>query len=517
VSPQQRSLVTLLGLTAVAAAVGLYAYFGVMKVDEQEQEEKAVADKLFSTSGPTPEKTSDGGAPPQPEFTKIAVRAKGETTVVEKQPDGTWRMTAPVKAAVDQYVLDSLTSQLKDGKVDQKVEEKPGDEDLKRYGLKEPQWTVEASALVPDPKDPSAPKQPRQVKLEGGVENTFNGSIYLRKDADPAVYAASGGIRFNLEKTAYDLRDKQVLAVDEPKIQTLDVVRPKGGGYSLLRGEGEGTRAWKMTGPKAQDADGQAVINVLGQLKSERATAFLADSPEERKKHGLESPAVDATFVMKDGEKIRLRLAKAADKHYALREDREGAVLAEVGSAALGHLDKPADDLRDKSVLQFKRDEVAELLFKPEGGGPAIEVKRDLPPAGAGDAGAAPSAESWAVAAPEKGPAKAWKVSSNLWTLSSLQATAFGEENPKSWDKYGISDRSRQVVLRGAGGKVLTALSVGSEVKGKANTVYVRGSRNQVMEMDSARLSDFPQRVDDIIDRPPPPPPPATLDGGAPF
>jgi len=308
-----------------------------------------------------------------------------------------------------------------------------------------------------------------------------------------------------------------VLAVDEPKIQTLDVVRPKGGGYSLLRGEGEGTKAWKMTKPRAQDADGQSVINVLGQLKSERATAFLTDSPEERKKYGLESPAVDATFAMKDGEKIRLRLARAADKHYALREDKEGAVLAEVGSAALGHLDKPADDFRDKSVLQFKREEVAELLFKPEGGAAAIEVKRDLPPAAAGDAGAAPSAESWAVAAPEKGPAKAWKVSSNLWTLSSLQATAFGEENPKSWDKYGISDRSRQVVLRGAGGKVLTALSVGSEVKGKANTVYVRGSRNQVLEMDSARLSDFPQKVDDIIDRPPPPPPPATLDGGAPF
>jgi hypothetical protein len=107
-------------------------------------------------------------------------------------------------------------------------------------------------------------------------------------------------------------------------------------------------------------------------------------------------------------------------------------------------------------------------------------------------------------------------VSSNLWTLGSLQATAFDEESPKSWDKYGINDKSRQVVLQGQGGKPLATLTVGSEVKGKANMVYVRGTRNMVLEMDSARLADLPQKVDDVIDRPPPPPPTpaASADGG---
>jgi len=395
--------------------------------------------------------------------------------------------------------------------VDQKVEDKPTDEDLQRYGLKEPQWTVEATALVPDPKSPGGAKATRQVKLEGGIENAFNGSVYLRRDSDPAVYAASGGMRFNFEKSAYDLRDKQVLSVDEAKIQAIDVARPKGG-WSLQRSEG--TNAWKLTKPSAMDADGQTVINALGQLKGERATAFVADSPEARKKDGLESPAVDATFTLQGGDQVRLRLAKVStgapdagggtDRYYGLREDKDGAVLAELNASALGHLDKSADELRDKTVLQFKRDLVAALQFKPQGGGPAIEVARDL---SATPDGGAPSAESWTVTAPEKGPAKAWKVSSNLWTLSSLQATAFGEESPKSWDKYGINDRSRQVVLQGAGGKPITALSVGSEVKGKPNTVYVRGSRNVVLEMDSARLSDFPQKVDDVLDKPPAPPP----------
>lgn len=500
-SPQQRSLFTLLGFTAAAAAVGLYAYFGVMKVDEVEAQRKEASDRLFATA--PGERSQDGGAAAAPDFTKVTVRAKGDTTVVERQPDGGWRMTSPVSSGVDQYTLDSLTSQLRDGKVDEKIEEQPTEDDLQRYGLKEPQWTVEAVALVPDPKDPAAPKATRQLKLEGGVENSFNGSVYLRRDADPAVYAASGGLRFNLERSAYDLRDKQVLALDEPKVQTIDVQRAKGG-FSLVRAEGE--NAWRLTQPKAMDADSQAVINLLGQLKSERATAFVPDSPETRKKTGVESPAVDATFGYPGGEKVRVRLAKVsaggAEKVYALREDKDGAVVAEVNAAALSHLDKSADELRDKTVLQFKRDEVAELIFKPQGGASAIRVKRELPAAGA-DAGTA-SAESWSVAEPEHGPAKAWKVSSNLWTLSSLQATAFVEENPKSWEKYGINDKSRQVVLQDAGGKPITALTVGSEVKGKPTAVYVRGTRNVALEMDSARLADFPQKVDDVLDRPAP-------------
>ncbi|HYV45296.1 MAG TPA: DUF4340 domain-containing protein [Myxococcaceae bacterium] len=518
-TPQQRSVVTLLGFTAAAAAVGLYAYFGVMKGDEKEAAQKESADKLVS-GGPA-EKLPDGGGPPPPEFTKITVHAKGETTTVEKQPDGTWRMTAPLSAAVDQYVLDALTTQLKDGKVDQKVEAAPTDADLRKYGLQEPAWTVEAAATVQG--------APKQVKLAGGAENAFNGSIYLRKDADPAVYSASGGMRFNLEKSSYDLRDKQVLSVDEAKIASIDVAKPKGG-YALVRVEGAGAQAWKLTKPKPQDADGQTVINALGQLKNERATAFVADSPEERKKDGLESPALDVTFGLQGGDKVRLRLAKAggsgggkpdagaspSDKYYALREDKNGAVLAEVNASALGHLDKSADDLRDKSVLQFDKDAVAEVSFRPQGGGAPIRVTRDQKKPE--DGGAPTPAETWAVAAPEVGPAKAWKVSSNLWTLGSLQATAFDEENPKSWDKYGINDKSRQVVLQDAAGKPLATLTVGSEVKGKANMVYVRGTRNVVLEMDSARLTDLPQKVEDVLDRPPPPPPPPptpAADGGS--
>lgn len=499
-SAQQRSLLTLLGFVVVAGAVGLYAYFGVMKPEEVKEEQKAVDDKLFAAY-PAGTKAPDGGAPPAVELSHLTLTAKGETTVLQRQPDGTWRITSPLQSGVDTFVVDGVVNQLRDGKVDEKLEEAPTDADLERYGLKEPKFTVHAVAEVPDAANPDAPKTRKEIRIHGGIENTFNGSVYVRRDGDPAVYLAAGALRYSLEKTTFDFRDKQALALDEAAVQRLDVVKPKGQGWSAERGEGP--NAWKLVKPREMEADGAGLTNILGQVKGERATAYLADSPEERKKAGLDAPAVDVTVTMKDGKTVRIRLAKVSregvDKIFALREDEQGAVLAEMPASTLTALDKSADELRDKAVLKFKREDVAEIQFKPAGGGAPIVVKKD-PPKPVEDGGT-PAGETWTVTTPEQGPAKMWKVSSMLWTLSSLQAGAFGEEKPKSWAKYGIDDQARQVVLNGADGKMLGQLWIGGEVKGKANTIHVRGSRDHVLEMDSSRLADLPGTVDDVLDR----------------
>jgi len=39
-------------------------------------------------------------------------------------------------------------------------------------------------------------------------------------------------------------------------------------------------------------------------------------------------------------------------------------------------------------------------------------------------------------------------------------------------------------------------------VKGKSNAIYVRGSRNAVLEIDSSRLTDLPSKISDVIDQP---------------
>lgn len=484
-SPQQKSLVTLLGLMAAAGALGLYAYFGVMKADEAEQERKETSDKLFAARAPG-EKSPDGGAPGAPVFTHLTLTAKGQTTVLEKGADGKWQITSPIQARADDAAVEAITRQLASAKMKAVIEENPTEQDLVRYGLKEPKFSVRAKAHLPED-----PKQEKEVSLAGGIENTFDGSVYMRRDGDKKVYSAEGGVRYALDKGTYDLREKELLGFDEPKLKAIEVKTAKNA-YTLERDE---KKAWRVTKPVALAAEGPTLVGMLNALKNERVLSFPTDSPEERKKLGFDAPALDAWITPESGERIHLRMTRTAEKGYVLREQGSDSVLAEVSPGAVAHLDKAPMELRDKTVLALDKDRVARLAFTPAGGGAEIVVQRS-----AADAGT----DEWAVIAPRKGPAQKWKISSILWTLGSLKATGFGPESPKDWAKYGLDAKARTVTASDAAGQVLAKLWIGKDVPGKTNTAYVRGSANQVLEMDTSRLTDLPATVADVLDAPQP-------------
>jgi len=495
VTQLQKNLVVLGALLAVASALGLYAYFGVMKTEERETQRKEASEKLFVSNAPA-EKLADGGAPPAPVFTSIVVKAKGDVTTVEKRGNDWW-VTSPLTARADKADVDLLIAQIQNAKVKATIEENPTDADLAKYGLDKPRFTVTAYAYLPDSKGEGAndPSRRREINLYGGIENTFDGSVYLRRGNEKPVYTLDGTAKFAMDKGTFDLRDKEVLAIDEQSLKQIDF-KSKANRYALERTDG---KTWQLTSPKRGDADASAVTSMVSAFRTHRALAFLADSAEERKRAGINSPAADVTFTAASGDKIRIRLAKTKsgndEKAFALKEAGQDSILAEVPVAAVALLDKSPLDLRDKSVLTFNRDEVARASFSPGGSAAEIVVEK----LSGTDAGAA---EEWRLIAPTGGPAKKWKLSSVLWSLTSLKATSIDEENPKDWSKYGISPSSRGVTLADKAGKILAKLQVGSEVKGKSNAIYVRGSRNAVLEIDSSRLTDLPSKISDVIDQP---------------
>lgn len=484
-----KSLWTLVGLLAVAAALGLYAYFGVEKGDQREQERKETSELLFGLRQPG-ERGADGGAF-ELELTKVSVSRQGETTVLERDTGGQWMITSPVQAKADRLAVESLLSQIQTAKTKAKVEESPDQAALAKYGLKAPSFSVAAQGYVPDAQGGGKedPARRRQATIQGGVENTFDGSVYVRKEGDPAVYSAPGGVRWSLEKSTFDLRDKEVLAMDEAKLRSIEV-KAKTNSYALER---SAKKSWKLLRPKALAADSSTISTMLNALRAERALSFPKDTPEERKGLGLESPETEATFTLESGEKLRLRFARKAEKAYLLREDGADAVLAEVGAGSVAALDKSPSELKDRSVLSFDKEQVAKIAFRLASGSEVL-VERELTDAGAG--------EEWKVTAPRSGPAKKWKLSSLLWSLGSLRSAEVGEANPKSWEKYGVGPRSRGVSLYGRDGGELGRLWLGKDVQGKSGVSYARGSKDEVMEIDSSRLSDLPATIEDVLDLP---------------
>lgn len=484
-SQRSKTLVQLVLFAAMATALGLYAWFGVYKADQAADEKKDHDERLFAPHQ-VGEKQPDGGIPAA-NFVKLTVTAKGESTVLERKAGEPWAITYPLKAKADPIVLDGLVSQLQTSKFKATVEETPDDAALVKYGLKPPEFWVEAIAEVGEA------KEPRTVRLEGGIENTFDGSVYLRRSGEPAVHLAEGGVRWAVARSLFELRDKEVLAFEEPKLTAMSF-KSRDNDFTLAR---NAEKQWAMVKPFEALADAQTITALVGALKGERAQAFPQDTPEARKALGLEAPLVDATFTLEGGAAVRVRVGKpagdAGDKLYALREDPAGATLAEMQPTVTSQLLRNPQDLRDHTVLHFKKEAISKVVFHNADGSELVAEK------GVPDG----SVNDWRLTAPMAGPAKTFKLASVLWTLGQLKAPEFGEENPKDWGKFGLGASARWVALF-EGPAEVARFTIGNEVPAKPKTYWVRGTRNQPAEVDGSRFTELPSKPEDLLDLPPP-------------
>ena len=481
-SQSAKTLVQLLALLAVAAGIGGYAYFGVFKKDEEIAKKQDHDLRLFAPQK-FEERSADGGAPPA-DFTKLVVRYQGVTTQLVRGTGKEWWLTAPVKAKADRLVVDAILSQLQTAKFKATLEETPDAATLEAWGLTPGQFQVEASALVNG--------EPRQVKLTGGIENTFDGTVYIQRNDEKPVFTAEGGVRFTLARNTFDLRDKLLFAVEEAKVQKISV-KSASNDFVLER---TGDKQWNITKPFLEPADSSTISAMISAVAGERAQAFPEDTPANRTALGFDAPLVDTTLTMAEGQPVRLRVGRqqvdgGEPLYFVLREDETGSTLAQVGPGS-SQYDRNPIDLKDKTIVRFKREAVTKMVFR-EVGGPEVVVTKDSVDA---------SADAWRVVAPRAGKAKVFKVTSALWTLGSAKVLALGEEKPKDWGKYGLDDKAKYIALYGEDGKQLARFVIGKPVPETPSGFFVRGTRDQVLQSDGSRFGEFPFRLADVLDEP---------------
>jgi hypothetical protein len=336
VSQARSTLLLLVALVGVAAGVGLYAWKGVYASDRAEEAAREHQLRVISAQPPGAPSLSDAGEPPL-DFTRLTVTVGAEASTLEKDAGGRWRLTAPVQARADQGVVEGLIGQLRSARFKSALEEHPDAETLRRYGLDQPRFTVQAEALVGEA------RQPRTLRLAGGLENTFDGSVFVRRDGQDPVYAAEGALRLAVARTTFELRDKQVLALDEEALASL-TVKGRLADWTLAR---DAQGRWELTRPAAGLADASRVASLLAATSAERALAFPADAAALRP--GFAHPALKVEATLRDGGAVTLELARspgdAGGRWEARRDDAEGEVVAELASTA-DHLDRPAHELQ---------------------------------------------------------------------------------------------------------------------------------------------------------------------------
>lgn len=460
-----RTALTTLGLTAAAAGAAAWAFFGVEKGAQKEKELKETEARLVFFD--------------KDKVKELLVEAKGEKTRLVHGADGSWQVAEPVKAPGDkgaaESILDKLVLLRKKSEV-KKAGEVKDDKELTPFGLAKPRAKVTVTPGT---------GTPEWVAL--GDDQPFDNSIYARS-TDGAVALVGGDAKFPLEKATLDLREKRVLVFEDKDVKKVDVLGP-----SLAYGFERDGEHWKLTAPLPDRADDATVTKVLGALRSLRAEAF---APADEKAMGLSKPRYTVELVRTDGSTWSLAIGEGerAGKKQLFARRADGVIpdVAVLPETAAKELEADTFALRDKTVVAFDRDKVAQVKLKVPSG--ELAVKKEMKSVDGG-----PAEESWSLVTPKQAPAKRWKISGFLYTLSSLKATAFTDESGKHAAELGFDKPVATILLLDGDGKELAKLELGREAAGK-QAIRAAGSP-RIFDVDKQRLSEMPRKVEDLEDK----------------
>lgn len=274
---------------------------------------------------------------PEDQIRQIEIRKPGtEATIVRKNDQGKWEMTAPAPLPVDQDAMSSMVSTLSSLDSSRLVEEKTSD--LAQFGLSSPSLEVTV-----------ARKDGKTSKLLLGDESPAGGGNFAMLAGDPRVFTIAGYNKTSLDKTARDLRDKRLLTFDSEKLTRVELAAK---GAPLEFGK-NAQNDWQIIKPKPLRADGGQVEELIRKLKDARMdTSGTAEDEKKWAREFDKAKKVAVASVTDAAGTQRIEVRKDKDNNYYARSSVvEGThkLTSYIGDG----LDKGLDDFRNKKLFDF--------------------------------------------------------------------------------------------------------------------------------------------------------------------
>ena len=260
---------------------------------------------------------------------------------------GEWKMIQPVKAKADTRAVEAIVSALDGLKV--VVFEADGEYDPANYGLAQPRITVTLQFTADD--------QIQELRI--GSDAGTPGRLYVARSEHRAIYAVNTEIYAKLNKTVFDLRNKRV--IDFQRTATHRFAIRQGTGKVVCQKNVTGE--WEITAPVALQADEAAVDDLLFGVDALKVVAFVDDQPKSLQPYGLDSPSIEASFMVPDTEPAVLLVGKVkGDNIYVKAQNAEPVFL--VKKELLDLVGMGVAGLRDKQILDFDSDAAAKIVLK---------------------------------------------------------------------------------------------------------------------------------------------------------
>ncbi|KMP12660.1 hypothetical protein UR09_00720 [Candidatus Nitromaritima sp. SCGC AAA799-A02] len=237
-------------------------------------------------------------------------------------------------------------------------------------------------------------------------------------------------------------RSEKILLFEPDHVESFSIIRKKDP-ITLKRA---GDDAWEVTAPVVARGDSQTASTFLSFLKGIRFDRVVEDAPKDLAVFGLESPSLEISLLLKNGEKKGIRVGDnhpMGNKIYLSRIGESKVLTAGIGRS---QLDRQVYDLRDKTILGFNATQITKLECVRGGKTLVIEKQGDTWNLSEGSAEAKGSDD---------------EIMNLLNTLRAARIKEFIEEQPETLEPYGLDRPSLLVTLTDSKADAPLSLSIG--------------------------------------------------------
>ncbi len=434
--------------TFILIALAAFVYLYEIRGGQQRQESAEEAKKLL------PIKIR--------QIDELTLRRPGETIVCRRTGEG-WRIIEPLDTAGDDAAIDRVLQTLAQAEKHRTVSDSAAD--LSPFGLDPPQGSVEVRGgedLI------------GIVRL--GFKNPAGSHVYVRLEDRPAVYLTGTQLLSQAQTELFQLRDRRVLAFQQPEVHGLMIQRGRER-IEAVREAGQ----WHLKKPLQVKADSDRIEGMLRKLISARVHAYVEEAPEDLSPWGLEHPALSVTLTLgPESAQKTLHIGDPGEDGRYARDVSRAPVLV-IPDDLFQELNADLFALRDKAVLDFPKDQVAELELRFDDS--TIFCRKD-------------TSGQWTLAVPESTAADRWEMEAVIGTLVGLEAEEFVAQEPSDLDRYGLSSPRLEALLRDEAGEELARLCLGRETE---EGIYACDTDGRpVVRVNRTTLTALSPKVEDL-------------------
>jgi hypothetical protein len=406
-----------------------------------------------------------------------------------------WFITAPIQGQADPDQMKTMVKSIVELKPSVRKDEKT---DVKEYGLAEP--TMEVTLGL---------KGGSQVKIAVGANTPVGGKMYATISGKQGLFMVPTSFRTDLDKQPDSVRDKRLARFEKDKVTRVTFTNAAGSVVAEKSVKGESKVVWTITNPGPYKGDEWAITSGLNKIADTDAKEF-APNPGDLKAYGLDKPRAQCKIETKDGKsyevlvgaKTRKKVATSEysggaeekDLVYTMRQGRPEVLLME--ASLFDDLNKDLFALRDKHIVDFKREDVLSLKVERKAG-LAFSVQR--------------AGSDWMIETPQTAKAQKSKVDDIIWDITDLESKEYVSGTP-DLKAMGLAVPATVMTVRLKGGKTVT-LKFGDEVKVGTEALYYCQSSDssQVYKVGQLAMKDLPAKYEDLKEGAASTPPSGTL------